>query len=100
MRQMGVLIDKGRPACPPRPVPFEIPAPPPIGPALNHPLVPKELSACCTRVLQARGQAVGQSQPFRSRARPAIRLPKTAGRRQNGRPQPCPEPVTDPAETA
>ena len=53
------------------------------------------------RVLETGRQAVGQAPAgVRSRARPASRLPRTAGRHQNGRPQPCLEPVTDPAETA
>jgi hypothetical protein len=36
----------------------------------------------------------------RFRAAPASHLPTTAGRRQSEQPQPCPEPVTDPEETA
>jgi hypothetical protein len=39
-----------------------------------------------TRVLQTCGQAVGQSSRLSISRKAAIRLPKTAGRRQNGRP--------------
>jgi hypothetical protein len=53
------------------------------------------------RVHQAVRQSVRQAQPALDFAQaPASHLATTAGRRQSEQPQPCPEPVTDPEETA